>query len=431
MGRQLKFIRMPSEAKGVCPVCTVLFALALLCYSATAGFSAEEAAGADRYSLGPGDLLEVRVTGEESVARAFSGQFLVEADGTVNFPVVGNLPVEGATLSQVAQLIKEAVAVVAPVSGIPFVRVAEYAPVYVVGDVARAGPYAFRPATTVMQIVLRAGGLTESGDMSKRINDLENEIADLGVIGYSLLVQRSRIMAELDNEQFDGDLSSLRPIVNEDFLENEAALFGARRREMLSQIESYEAQQHTYAQEIVSLERTITLHDQELELLKERFAGQQSLADKGLAPKSQLLDARRDILGMERQGLEFRTALVRANQGKLAIAQRLDDVKIGTEVRNRQTLSEIELNLARNRLRLEGTRRALGELGQPERPRSMLGPAATYTILRMKGKQFETTRVDELSFLQRGDILRVDRGSDEPHLPVPSAFTAGPPAALD
>jgi polysaccharide biosynthesis/export protein len=432
MARQLKVIRMASEAEGVCPGYIVLFfCLALLCYSATAGLAAEEPPGADRYPLGPGDLLEVRVTGDESVARAFSGQFLVEADGTVNYPVIGNLPVEGATLSQVAQLIKEAVAVVAPVSGMPFVRVAEYAPVYVVGDVARAGPYAFRPATTVMQLVLRAGGLTESADMSRRINDLENEIADLGVVGYSLLVQRSRLLAELDNEHFDGDLSSLRPIVNEDFLGNEAALFGARRREMHSQVESYEAQQHTYAQEIASLERTIILHDQELELLKERFAGQQSLADKGLAPKSQLLDARRDILSMERQGLEFRTALVRANQGKLAIAQRLDDVKIGTEVRNRQTLSEIELNLARNRLRLEGARRSLAELEQPEGPRSMLGPAAAYTILRVKGNQFETTRVDELSFLQRGDILRVDRGSDEPHPPIPSAFTAGPPAALN
>jgi polysaccharide biosynthesis/export protein len=322
MARSLKVIRMASEAEGVrSGYMALFFCLALLCHFATAGLAAEEAPGADRYPLGPGDLLEVRVMGDESVSRAFSGQFLVEADGTVNYPVVGNLPIEGATLSQVAQLIKETVEVIAPISGMPFVRVAEYAPVYVVGDVARTGPYAFRPATTVLQLVLRAGGLAESADMSRRIKELTNDIEQLEVVGYALLVQRSRLLAELGNEEFDGELSSLRPVVNDDLLENEAALFGARRREMHSQVKSYEAQQRTYAQEIASLERTITLHDQELELLKERFAGQLSLAEQGLAPKSQLLDARREILGMERQGLEFRTALVRANQGKLAIAR--------------------------------------------------------------------------------------------------------------
>jgi polysaccharide biosynthesis/export protein len=430
MARSLKVVRMASEAEGVSPGYLVLFfCLALLCQVETAGLAAEEAPVADRYPLGPGDLLEVRVMGDESVSRAFSGQFLVEADGTVNYPVVGNLPIEGATLSQVAHLIKETVEVIAPISGMPFVRVAEYAPVYVVGDVARTGSYAFRPATTVLQLVLRAGGLAESTDMSRRIKELTNDIAELEVVGYALLVQRSRLLAELGNEEFDGEASSLRPVVNDDLLENEAELFEARRREMLSQVRSYEAQERTYAQEIASLGRTITLHDQELELLKERFAGQQSLAEQGLAPKSQLLDARREILGMERQGLEFRTALVRANQGKLAIARQLDDVKIGTEVRNRQTLSQTERDLARNRLQLAGARLDLRDLEQPEGPGSMLGPAATYTILRQKGNQIETTRADELSFLHRGDILRVDRGSDELQ-PVHDALAAGSPAAL-
>jgi polysaccharide biosynthesis/export protein len=444
-----RVIRNAGEAAGVRFRYIVLCCcLALLLYPAAPGFAAEafngdsdqsdvgliedsEAPGVNSYPLGPGDLLEVRVMGDESLSRAFSGQFFVEADGTMNYPVVGSLRVAGSSIGDVAQLIRDTVGGIAPISGLPFVRVAEYAPVYVVGDIARAGPYSFRPAITVMQLVLRAGGLAKAADMSSRITALRQEIAELEVVGFSLMVQRNRLLAELASRPFDGQLWSSRPIVNEDILENETALFDARRRERLSQVKSYEAQQRTYAQEIASLQRTITLHDQELELLKERYAGQESLADKGLAPKSQLLDARRDILSMERQGLEFRTALVRATQGRLAMAQRLDDVNIGTEVRNRQTLSEIDLNLARTRTRLAGATMALADLEQPDGPRSVLGPGATYTILRMNGKQFETIRVDELSFLQRGDILRVDLGSDEPTPQVPAAITAGPPATLN
>lgn len=425
---------LAGETKGVLLKSILLVGcLALLCCPPGSAALAEPVGGAgeqdgagragldatpvtNSYPLGPGDLLEVRVLGEESVSRAFSGQFLIDADGTVNYPIVGPLQVEGTTIGQVAKLIKETVESVAPLSGMPFVRVAEHAPVFVVGDVARTGPYAFRPALTVMQLVLRAGGLAQAPDLSSRIDALRSEIEDLEIVGFSLTVQRSRLLAELGDDPFTGELTPRRPVKNQDMLDNETALFGARRRERLSQVESYEAQRRTYAQEIASLEQTITLHDKELELLRERYAGQQSLAERGLAPKSQLLDARRELLGLERQGLEFRTALVRANQGRLAVTRQLDDVKVGTEVRNRQSLSEVELNLARNRSRLAAATAALADLVQPQGPRSMLGPRATYMILRTDGNQSEVTPADEFSLLQRGDILRVEFGSDEPPL---------------
>jgi polysaccharide export outer membrane protein len=391
----------------------------------------DETSVANSYPLGPGDMLEVRVLGEESVSRAFSGQFLIEADGTVNYPIVGTLQVGGTTIGQVAQLIKETVGAVAPLSGMPFVRVAEHAPVYVVGDVARTGPYAFRPALTVMQLVLRAGGLAQAPDLSSRINALRSEVEDLKIVGFSLTVQRSRLLAELGDDQFTGELTPRRPVMNQDMLDNETALFGARRRERQSQVESYEAQRRTYAKEIGSLEQTITLHDKELDLLRERYAGLQSLAERGLAPKSQLLDARRELLGLERQGLEFRTALVRANQGRLAITRQLDDVKVGTEVRNRQSLSEVELNLARNRSRLAAASAALANLVQPQGPRSMLGPHADYKILRSDGLQFEVTTADEFSLLQRGDILRVEFGFDAPSAQGRAGPAAKAPVAFN
>ena len=104
MARSSTVIRTAGEAGGVCTWYIVLFfCLALLCQFAAAGLAAEEAPVADQYPLGPGDLIEVRVMGEESVSRTFSGQFLVEADVTVNYPVVGKLSIEGATLGQVAQ----------------------------------------------------------------------------------------------------------------------------------------------------------------------------------------------------------------------------------------------------------------------------------------------------------------------------------------
>ena len=99
--------RVARAAAGGRSACTVLFCcLALLIFLAGRGIAAGASEGAseqtgvglalrtetprvDNCPLGPGDLLEVRV--------------FIEADGMVNYPLVGNLRVGGASISQFAQ----------------------------------------------------------------------------------------------------------------------------------------------------------------------------------------------------------------------------------------------------------------------------------------------------------------------------------------
>jgi len=111
-----------------------------------------------RYDLNPGDVLAISVWKEEGLER----QVLVLPDGTISFPLVGEIAAAGRTTLEIQQAI---IARLEPYIPDPVVTVSVVSVggnrIYVVGEVNAPG--AFQPATpiTVIQALSLAGGLTE------------------------------------------------------------------------------------------------------------------------------------------------------------------------------------------------------------------------------------------------------------------------------
>jgi polysaccharide export outer membrane protein len=110
--------------------------------------------------LGPGDVFEVRVYREPDL----SGVFQVAPDGTVDFPLLGNLRIEGLTSSQTAATLRGRLA-----DGLlrdPFVtvQVKEFQSkrIYVLGQVERPGTFRYEEGMSVVQAVTLAGGFTKT-----------------------------------------------------------------------------------------------------------------------------------------------------------------------------------------------------------------------------------------------------------------------------
>jgi len=110
--------------------------------------------------LGPGDVFEVRVYREPDL----SGVFQVAPDGTVDFPLLGNLRIEGLTSSQAAATLRGHLA-----DGLlrdPFVtvQVKEFQSkrIYVLGQVERPGTFRYEEGMSVVQAVTLAGGFTKT-----------------------------------------------------------------------------------------------------------------------------------------------------------------------------------------------------------------------------------------------------------------------------
>jgi polysaccharide biosynthesis/export protein len=118
------------------------------------------------YRLQPCDVLEFSVAGVQD----FRQRMAVNLDGDVSLPLVGPIHVAGSSLSDLrARLMellpskvlrqravdgKELLVVVGPDDAT--INIAEYWPVYVVGDVAKPGEQPYRPGMTVRQAIQTA-----------------------------------------------------------------------------------------------------------------------------------------------------------------------------------------------------------------------------------------------------------------------------------
>ena len=127
----------------------------LLTVTAMAPASASETTAGYRFN--PGDLVRVSVWREEELDR----QALVQPDGTISFPLVGQIAAAGRTPEEVQGEIVKRIETYIPE---PVVTVelleARGNKVYVIGEVNRPGEYQLSRPITAVQAISLAGGFT-------------------------------------------------------------------------------------------------------------------------------------------------------------------------------------------------------------------------------------------------------------------------------
>ncbi len=109
-------------------------------------------------TLGPGDVFEVKIYDEQEL----SGIYRVSSSGSINFPLVGRIQLEGLTSSDIADIIQQKLAerfLKNPQVSI-FVKEYNSKKVSVFGQVTKPGTFNYEDRMTVIQAVSMAGGFT-------------------------------------------------------------------------------------------------------------------------------------------------------------------------------------------------------------------------------------------------------------------------------
>jgi len=120
-------------------------------------FSGSGAAWALDYQINPGDVLDIRVYGQNDLSKA--GR--VSADGRVSFPLVGRVDVAGLTTFQAEDKLARQLADGYLVNPQVIIEISHYSKVYVAGQVKMPGAYELRGPLTVLEAITLAGGLTD------------------------------------------------------------------------------------------------------------------------------------------------------------------------------------------------------------------------------------------------------------------------------
>ncbi|TYO98337.1 polysaccharide export outer membrane protein [Geothermobacter ehrlichii] len=136
----------------------VLALAAVLCLDLAVVAAAEK-----DYRVGDGDVLEVTVYDHPDLATTVR----VGGDGSIIFPLIGQLDIGGLTVNQVAAKLAAALGdgyIINPQVSV-FVKEFRSSKVVIVGQVERPGLYELTGSTTLLELISKAGGLArDAGD---------------------------------------------------------------------------------------------------------------------------------------------------------------------------------------------------------------------------------------------------------------------------
>jgi protein involved in polysaccharide export with SLBB domain len=147
--------------------------------SATELRNAPEGSSSGGTTLGPGDLVEVRVFQEADL----SGAYRLSPEGTVDYPLCGKVSLMGMTSSQAADVLTTCLANGYLRKPQVSVLIREYnsKKVFVFGEVQKPGTFPYEENMSIVQAVTLAGGFTKiasknNTQVTRTVDGLEKKI---------------------------------------------------------------------------------------------------------------------------------------------------------------------------------------------------------------------------------------------------------------
>jgi polysaccharide export outer membrane protein len=382
-------------------------------------------AGTD-YRLHAGDVLEISI----AEAPELKQRVPVQLDGSITFPMLGNLAIAGLSISEAQARIQAGLATKVYRQRRPDGRdneisidhdevtavIVEYRPIYVNGDVSKPGEYAYRPLMTVRQAVALSGGyelmryrmqnpVLESADLRAEYEMLWTSFAKDQAVVW-------RLKTELgETKAFDqSSLANLpvAPTVVSDIVHVEA--------------EQLKIHQEDFDRQKVYLQRAIVLGDEQIGVLSEQQKqddqGAQADVDelqraidlygKGSLPSPRVADSRRAVLMSSTRKLQTSAQLMQIKRQQDDFSRQIE--KLGDQRRMDllRELQDANLRLGEIRVKLQSTAEKLqyativksqfvrGSSDQPE-----------IAVIRAGQKGQERVLGSEESELQPGDVVEV------------------------
>ena len=110
----------------------------------------------DSNKLGPNDRLRITVFGQPTL----TGEYTLDGNGVLAFPLIGNVPANGVTTNQLEQAIAAKLKPDYMVNPNVSAEIVTRRPFYVIGEVQKPGNYPYVSDMTAVNAIAMAGGFT-------------------------------------------------------------------------------------------------------------------------------------------------------------------------------------------------------------------------------------------------------------------------------
>ncbi|WP_291990593.1 polysaccharide biosynthesis/export family protein, partial [Luteitalea sp.] len=385
------------------------------------------------YRLQIGDVVEIWVAGVPELQRRVA----IKVDGHISFPLLGNLAVAGLSPSQLQAAVQAALATKVFQHRMPDGRditiplamdavtasVVEYRPIYVDGDVSKAGEFPYRPLMTVRQALALAGGLDP---LRVRLNNPYFESADLRADHAASWVEFAKEQARVARIKVElGHAQSL---------DARALMQAPVPQSILTEIVQVETEQLTvrlsdHERQKAFLRRAIQQGDEQIRVLTEQQQKEEQgtradaeelqkvleLYGKGSLPSPRVTDARRAVLLSATRKLQTASQLMQVTQQQEELVRQMEKLD---DLRKIDLLKELQDTLVRVAV-LGAKLQGIGEKLRYTSVRSqrLRGSdlKSEIVVVRKNAERPQRVSVDEDYVLEPGDVvevtLRIETGS--------------------
>ncbi|WP_299772041.1 polysaccharide biosynthesis/export family protein [uncultured Tateyamaria sp.] len=383
--------------------------------------------------LAPQQVIDIRIGRWDPVQETYSdwpavgGAYPISASGTVTLPIVGTLTVAGTTPDDLAMQISDQLQVGIGLRGNVevVVNIAEFAPIYVLGDVRTPGVYPHAPQLTVLQALSLAGGIDGPGT-----SFVQGESSALNALGnYRVreleLLRRLATLSRLQAEEAETEMTSPEELtassLGAELIAEERRIMAARQSAFSSSLAQIDDLDVLLRERIARLNAQAELREKQLGLLEGELRDAASLVERGLSTTSRQSALQRQVTDQQVRLLEVETARLNAEQ-RLNEARR-DRLDLVNE-RSRELVQG-----------LQDQRAAIGELRLRMETDAALFADATRTgtglvqLSALVAPQLQITRqgaegpmtfpVGRGDFIQGGDVLEVVLDVPSPNDAIP------------
>lgn len=365
------------------------------------------------YKLAPGDRIAVTVYGQADL----SGDYLIDGAGEVHLPLMDSIRVGSGTLDDARRAITDRLAEGLLKNPTVSVRVSEYRPVYILGDVRTPGSFPFRFGMTGMSAIALAGGIGRADLGSGSLTDIvnaEERVKILARTRLALLVRLARLAAERSGAS-TFDFANPEETVGDDevakMVDEELEQMRVLRQAHEKSIALFDRQRPQIQAEIDTTREQIKVEQSQLALIRKNLDEYNTLVKRGLGRTTTTLDFQRQAA--DREGIISRLkgdlARLETKLGDLDIrgqdAENTRQIRIATDMRELKTkLSELEVQLPSAQELLELRRQQAGSTVEND------GVSRTHRVtLTRAGKRRVILASGDDVTLEPGDIVEVNR----------------------
>jgi len=381
------------------------------------------------YLLGPQDKLRLKIY-EWRASRdvifewtALNDEFIVGADGSLSLPFAGSIRASGETPQNLGKEIGSRLRQRMGLGREPdvAVEVVQFRPFYIVGHVTQPGEFPYRPGLTVLQALTIAGGLrTREEDIARLEREViagRGEVDILSLSNISLLARKARLQAELAGSAWIVFPEQLLKLEGEGsvsiMMQQESAIFAARKDGLETQVRALEDLKEFLVKELASLEKQLTFHDKQIELVQKELSGVSELVKKGLTVAPREIGLQRTLADVQSSRLSAETSLLRARQEisrtEISILQLRNTFSNEVTVALRETQAQLDENL-----RKADTATKLLHESEVSAPRLLAlrtkaeRSQPVYTIIRPDGTGSIEIPATETTEVVPGDTVKVE-----------------------